>query len=292
MAAFIQPPFWASSYGRRTRAPHAISVLVTPALPIVATPGAGNVFTTATPHHYLTGDQVRINDIVGGTPPLAGLLFAVNVTSPTVFTVPTAVSVAGTGGTATREIPIEPLTLTEGKLRAAVDWVAGDPRDALMTAFITAARSKVEQDTGLALLSQTRDVYVDAIPGPVFNLPALSKPLQAVISVSSIDTAGAVHVLDASNYVVDYASARLGLSTAGIWPTDLRPFQPYVIRIVSGWPSVASLKAEAPLLMHAVGLLTAHYATLGRDLASSDPTSAVPQGYEDAISSYVPVVVA
>src|SRR5258705_9577128 len=53
---------------------------------------------------------------------------------------------------------LEPLTLDQGKLRAGLDWVAGDPRDALMTGFIQAARSQVEQDTGLALLTQTRDV--------------------------------------------------------------------------------------------------------------------------------------
>lgn len=188
---------------------------------------------------------------------------------------------------------LEPLTLLEAKLRAGLDWVAGDPRDALMTAFQLAARAKVEQDTGLALLTQTRDVYFDALPrqGPI-DLPAQSKPLQSVTSIKSTDTAGVLNTLDPVNYVVDLASGRIGLALAGVWPSDLRPFQPWVIRIVAGWTSVALLQASAPLLVHAVGLLTAHYATLGRDLASIDPTTEVPQGYQDAISAYVPVVVA
>jgi hypothetical protein len=90
---------------------------------------------------------------------------------------------------------------------------------------------------------------------------------------------------------VDAASGRIGLAESGSWPTDLRTFQPWVIRVVAGWTSVAALTTAAPLLVHAVGLLTAHYATLGRDLASLEPASEIPQGYADVISAYVPVVV-
>jgi uncharacterized phiE125 gp8 family phage protein len=186
---------------------------------------------------------------------------------------------------------IEPLTLTEAKLRAGLDWVGGDPRDALMTGFIAAARAKVEADTGLALLTQTRDVYFDAIRDRTIVLPAQSRPLQSVTSFKSTDTAGAVNTLDPLNYVVDLASGRLGLALGGMWPTDLRPFQPYVLRIVAGWTSVALMP---PPLVHAVGLMTAHYATVGRDVAAMERVSGidVPYGYDDVIAPYKLVVVA
>jgi uncharacterized phiE125 gp8 family phage protein len=186
---------------------------------------------------------------------------------------------------------LEPVTLLEAKLRAGLDWVAGDPRDGLMTSFIAAARSKVEQDTGLALLTQTRDVSFDAIAGTL-TLPALCKPLQAVTSLKYTDAAGAVQTLAPATYVVDLAGARIGLALGDAWPTDLRPFQPYVLRIVSGWASVALLTAAEPMLVHLVGRLVAHYATLGRDLASVDPAALVPLGYEDDIAAYRPVTVA
>lgn len=186
----------------------------------------------------------------------------------------------------------EPITVAEGKYRAGLEWDEGDPRDVLMAGFIAAARSYVERRTELALLTQTRDVSFDAIRGPVLTLPAQSKPLQSVTSVKYTDTAGVQQTLAPATYVIDLTDARLGLAIGAAWPADLRPFRPYVLRIVSGWPSVALLLAEAPLLVHAVGLLTAHYATLGRDLASIDPATEVPLGFEDAISSYVPVVVA
>jgi uncharacterized phiE125 gp8 family phage protein len=207
---------------------------------------------------------------------------------PTPGTSPHAISVLVTPPT------LEPLTLDQGKLRAGLDWVVGDPRDALMIGFIQAARAKVEQDTGLALLTQTRDVSLDAVSRRTIELPSQSRPLQAVTSIKSIDTAGAVNTLDPANYVVDLASGRIGLSVSGVWPTDLRYFQPWVIRIVSGYLDVAALTAAAPGLVHAVGLMTAHYATVGRDVAAVERVSGieVPYGYDDAIAPYKLVVVA
>lgn len=190
---------------------------------------------------------------------------------------------------------LEPLTLTEGKLRAGLDWVGGDPRDALMSGFIAAARSKVEHDTGLALLTQTRDVYLDALParGAPLTLPPQSMPLQSITSVKTITAAGVQTTLDPADYITDLATGRLGLALGAAWPFDLRPFQPIVIRLISGWTTPALLLANAPLLVHAVGLLTAHYATIGRDLATAGTIiTTTPQGYDEAIAPYVPVSLA
>jgi uncharacterized phiE125 gp8 family phage protein len=189
---------------------------------------------------------------------------------------------------------LEPLTVEQAWLRAGVPiWTPDTARDALMTNFLAAARSKVEQDSGRALLTQTRDVFLDAISGRTISLPAQSTPLQAVTSIKSTDTAGLQHTLDPSNYDVDLAGARISLSTTGVWPTQsLRSFQPYVLRIVAGYASVALLTAAEPMLVHLVGRLVAHYATLGRDLASVEASALVPYGYEDDIAPYRPVVVA
>jgi hypothetical protein len=166
----------------------------------------------------------------------------------------------------------EPLTLDQGKLRAGLDWPTGDPRDDLMTGFIAAARSQVEQRTGLALLTQTRDVTFAWLEC-VMPLPWQALPVQ-----SMTDPAG--NPVASTRYRVEGRSVYWGVAPpVGTW------------RIVAGWPSPAALALEAPLLVHAVGLLTAHYATLGRDLAVLDTVSTVPAGFEDAIAPYVLVVV-
>lgn len=294
MSPFVQPPFWSRSPRAYAAAPHAVSLVVTPAVPIVTSSiAAATVIETATPHAFVSGDTATIAGHVGSTPALDGAR-VVTVIDATHVSVPVTVTVSGAGGTITRTIARQPLTLAQGKLRAGLDWVDGDPRDELMTGFIAAAASKVEQDTGLALFTQTRDIYLDSVQRRTINLPAQSRPLQAVTSIKSTDTAGTVNTLDPSNYVVDFASGRIGLSVSGVWPIDLRYFQPWVIRIVSGWPSQELLAAAAPGLVHAVGLMTAHYATAGRDVATiaRGTPEEMPFGYEDAIAPYRLVVVA
>lgn len=183
----------------------------------------------------------------------------------------------------------EPISLDEGKLRAGLDWSDGDPRDALMMSFIKAARHKVEQDTGWALLTQTLDVWYDHVTPPVV-LPEGCRPLQAVTSITSTDSQGIPHVLDPTQYLVDVVSGRIGLAPNGVWPTDLRGFQPWTIRVVAGWPSVELLQLEAPMLVQAVGLLTAHFATMGRDAVTVGlHLGATPFGYDDLIASYLTV---
>lgn len=183
---------------------------------------------------------------------------------------------------------LEPLTVDQGKLRAGLDWAAGDARDELMRGFIATARTTVENDTGLALLTQVRDVYLDTMPRgwQPLTLPAQSLPLQAVNAVTYFDTAGTPTVVDPANYTVDLASGRIAVSLSGsFWPTNLRFLQPWVIRITSGYVSVAKIPAP---LVHAVGLLTAHYATAGRDVADIERGVAIemPFGYEAAIAPY------
>lgn len=287
--AFIQPPFWSHALGRYPRQPHAIAVLVTPDVAIVSSSIANQtVLATSVAHGLATGDTVTIAGHAGSTPDVNGSR-RVTVLSQTAFSVVVPVTIAGTGGTVTRTAAAEPLTLDEGKLRAGQDWDDDDARDALMSGFISAARSKVEQDTGLALLAQTHDLYYDAVPWASWTqpiaLPDQSRPLQAVLSFKSTDTGGVSQTLDPAQYVVDVASGRIGLALGGLWPIDVRPFQPFVIRIVSGWSSVAQIP---PLLVHGVGLMTAHYATAGRDVAEIMRGVAIemPYGYDDAIGPY------
>jgi hypothetical protein len=157
----------------------------------------------------------------------------------------------------------EPLTREEAKLRAGLDWADGDPRDLLMDGFVKAARQKVEADTGLALLEQTRRVYISAVSGDVLPMPAQTIP---TVSITADDGSAPPEFVDGA---WTFPAGYIGTLT-----------------VVSGWPDPLALAAEAPLLVHAVGLLVAHMATLGRDLASSDEAFLIPLGYEDAIQPY------
>ena len=172
----------------------------------------------------------------------------------------------------------EPLTIDAAKLRAGLDWPNGDPRDLLMRDFIAAARAQVEADTGVALLTQTYDVtYAAATSGPLI-LPW--RPVQTVRVFA--EEADGAHELDPGDYVLDPGS---------VWPVPARLQAPLgvalTVETVVGHPDVATLTAAAPGLLHAVGLLVAHYATFGRDLVLPGAAAAVvPMGYVEAIAPY------
>jgi len=167
----------------------------------------------------------------------------------------------------------EPLTLAEGKLRAGLDWSAGDPRDDLMNSWIKAARSQVEQDTGLALLTQIRDVtFADDSSALYLPLPVQAWPVQSMITPDGRIVSAAMFRKNSTRRAVQWSTPT---SMSGTW------------RIVSGWPTVDDLKAQAPLLVQAVGLLTAHYATFGRDTVSdARHLEAIPYGYDACIAPY------
>lgn len=174
---------------------------------------------------------------------------------------------------------VEPFTLPEAKLRAGLDWPPGDPRDALMTSFMQAARSQVEQDTGIAFFTQTHSVPLESGIGRPLRLPW--RPVQSVV-VHVIEPAA---VWDASQYLLDPSSvearpATLRLVANGCWPAGLRA------TIVVGCLTVLELQQQAPGLLFAVGLLLAHYATAGRDLTTVGPIARTLAGYDEAIAPY------
>jgi uncharacterized phiE125 gp8 family phage protein len=177
----------------------------------------------------------------------------------------------------------EPLTLDQAKLLAGLDWTVGDARDQMMQDFIAAARAQVEQDTNRALPSQARDLFFDALPATVawHDLPPQTVPLQAVTSVSAVDSQGVLTPLDPTAYAVVITNTDLTISilTAPVGA------QRWVVRVQSGYATLP------PSLLHAVGLLTAHYATVGRDLTIVGTIVAdTPLGYAAAIAAHVLVV--
>jgi len=176
----------------------------------------------------------------------------------------------------------EPITVAQAKLRAGLDWPATDPREALVPDMIAAARHLVELETGLALLTQTRDIYFCPYdPTMPLPLPSQSTPLQSIEDIVAWDPVAPMPTLGRAVRPLQ----------AAVLPqaTEWAPGPGARMRIVSGWPSVEALQAEAPTLVHAVALLVAHMLTLGRDLAITGAVAAIsetPQGFEDCIAPH------
>jgi uncharacterized phiE125 gp8 family phage protein len=181
----------------------------------------------------------------------------------------------------------EPLTIAQAKQAAGLDWSDGDPRDAQMQALIAAARQQVEADTTLALLTQTRDVFYDTCWTGVVELGTdQCRPLQQVTEVVSIDGAGEHPIYPAPGVGMLRPPLTAGPLVA-TYPTTVAGYR---VRLIAGWTSPADLP---PLLVHAVRLLVAHYATAGRDLATVGAgITPTPYGYTEAISPFTIVSLA
>jgi uncharacterized phiE125 gp8 family phage protein len=281
MTTFIQPPFWQLSRGRIPM--RAAAMLVTPAIAIASSSVANpTIITTTVPHGLASGDEVTIDGHAGSTPTVNGARTATVLTATT-FTVPVDVSVGGTGGTVTRTTPTPVITLAEAKLHTKIGADV-TIEDTLIAAWTKAATEQVENDAGLKLLTQTWDFVADRFPSEdLITLPW--GPLQRVVSVQSYDSAGVLQTMSASDYLADTISipGRIGLADAAVWPSDLRVFQPVVLRVIVGYDAIA--KIPAPLIQ-AVRLAMAWHA------ANREPTGLELDSYNWLLDPYRPVVVA
>lgn len=112
----------------------------------------------------------------------------------------------------------EPIDLATAKLQTRVD---GTTDDALLNAYITAAREKCEEIARRAFATQTLRLTLDAWPNErIIRLPR--PPLQSVSAVAYTDNAGITHTLSSSQYVVDTDSepGRIALKSGASWPGD------------------------------------------------------------------------
>lgn len=189
----------------------------------------------------------------------------------------------------------EPFSLAEAKLHCRIDT---DDDNGNVVKWIRAARTKVERDTGRAMLTQTWDLFLDAFYAwaatpYTFGLPRFPyqairipfPPLQSVTSVNQTDTNNAETIWPASNYVVDTASepGRIALSDGGSWPIGLRVFQPGRIRFVAGYTDPALIPSD---LMEAMALLIGVFSE-NREPILLRKGQTESTLYDDLISNYV-----
>jgi len=158
------------------------------------------VITTDVAHGLGTGDTTTILGHVGSTPAVDGSR-VVTVLTPTTFTVPVNVSIAGTGGTVTRTTALEPITLAEAKLQTHITHTDADT---LLTSYIVAARQAAEAHMGRGLLPQTWLLSIPEWAESIW-LP-MAAPLIAVASVKYYNGTGALTTLASTVYTVDTIS--------------------------------------------------------------------------------------
>lgn len=148
----------------------------------------------------------------------------------------------------------EPVLLAEAKLHLRVDF---DEDDALITALITAARQAAETITGRQLVTARWKMTLDSFPGPAvasicagqaFSLPAHAillhkSPVQSIVSIQYLDTAGVLQTVPSSTYTSDFSCepARLTPVFGQIWPLSLPQIAAVSVTFDAGYGAGAAV---------------------------------------------------
>jgi len=131
----------------------------------------------------------------------------------------------------------EPVTLAEAKVQCSVD---GAEFDALLNGIIAAVRQRAEHETGRALVTQTRELVLDAFPRAFILRGA---PVQSLVSVKYLDADGAEQTLDPQDTLLDKDSEPGYLVPAygKAWPESYPVPNAVRVRYVCGYGGAASV---------------------------------------------------
>lgn len=178
----------------------------------------------------------------------------------------------------------EPLTLAEAKAHLRV---TNSSEDTYITTLITAARRRVEELTGRALITQTWYLYADEWPSDDrFRLP--KAPLASVTSVKYKGTSGSETTWTASgNYIVDVnpTPGEVVLAYGAAWPSSsLYPASPITVEYVAGYGASGSSVPEE--LRQAMLLLIAHWYEFREPVVAGAIVTAVPMAVGYLVEPY------
>lgn len=144
---------------------------------------------------------------------------------------------------------VEPVTLAEARSHLKATQTA---EDALIQAWIYAAREHAENFLNRALCTQTWELLLD---GFCDEMEIPKPPLQTVGFVKYLDSSGVLQTLDPSYYVVDAPGRRITRAYAAVWPTTYEQVNAVTVRFTAGY----GLTAAVPYVIKAAILLLVQY---------------------------------
>lgn len=132
---------------------------------------------------------------------------------------------------------VEPVTLAQAQAQCSVD---GAEFDNLLNIFIAAARKRAEHETGRAFCTQTRELVLDDFADVCILRGA---PIQSIVSVKYIDSAGAEQTLASTEYLLDKDSepGRLLPAIGKSWPATQAIPNAVRVRYICGYGDAASV---------------------------------------------------
>ena len=177
---------------------------------------------------------------------------------------------------------LKPISVAALKTHLRID---GTDEDEYLAVLIDVATQFVEERAWRALLTQTREIALDAWPGfGVIELPAA--PVQSVASVKYTAADGVEKTLSADVYAANTIAEPgfLKLRNGQSWPGDaLTETAAIRVQYVCGWDAADKIP---PALVHAVRIMCGHLYE-NREVAITGTTiTQVPEGINALISPF------
>lgn len=173
----------------------------------------------------------------------------------------------------------EPVTLAEVKAHCRIDGAA---EDALLQAYIAAARARCEGILQRALITREVEQTLDAFPADELQLALL--PVGQIVEVGYTDPAGAAQLLAPSAYTLDatQAGSHWLLPAVGtLWPQTRPVINAVRVRYEAGYGLQAS---DVPPDIRAWLLLTVAYLYAQREAVDATGRAAeIPSRFVDSL---------
>lgn len=175
----------------------------------------------------------------------------------------------------------EPVTVAEAKAHLRVD---GTDEDALIASLILTSRLHIEAALGLALVTQSWRLTLDAWPQRgVIEVPL--RPLQSVAAVRVRDAAGVATTIPLDSYFVDTASMPPRVAPVGAgWPAAGRALAGVEVDLVAGYGGSASSVPAS--IKQALLLLVAHWYEHRDPIEIGSSTTRIPAAVSDLLAPF------
>ena len=157
----------------------------------------------------------------------------------------------------------EPVTLAEARDHCEI--IATDTtHDTKLNRFLQAAREKLEDDSGMACVTQTYTVSMTEFPVDGVVDIAI-RPIQSITSITYYDSADAQQTLATTEYVLDTQRREVRLAYNKSWPVITPRHNGIVITLQAGFGTAANVPA---IMKQAILLLTGN-AFANRDMTQN-----------------------
>ena len=170
---------------------------------------------------------------------------------------------------------VEPITKTEVKRHLSIAE-SDTSHDNELDVLIESSRLKLEEDTGLAVVSQT---YTQVFPVFADGLRLARKPVSSVSSIQYYDGANSSQTLSSSVYAFDATTQQIRLKADQSWPDVYSRWDAITVTFVAGYASAAAVPAN---IKHALLTLCAFYFDVDR---GDNPNPVYPRTYYNLISN-------